>query len=85
MKDQGPFMKSKGHPMTCVTSADIPSIGARPSSFWQRIRLAVEARRQRRALLDLTPERLDDLGLSRATAHDEATKPIWNVPAHWLR
>ena len=33
--------------------------------------------RQRRALLELTPEQLDDIGIAREAARDEAAKPFW--------
>ncbi len=61
-------------------------IGRRASvGFWRRLALMREARRQRRALLALPPERLRDIGVSAAEARREATRPAWNVPAHWLR
>jgi uncharacterized protein YjiS (DUF1127 family) len=36
-----------------------------------------ERRRQRKALLDLPESTLHDIGLSRADAYAEATKPFW--------
>ena len=36
-----------------------------------------ERHRQRRALLDLPESTLHDIGLSRADAYAEATKPFW--------
>jgi len=47
---------------------------------WQALALA----RQRRALRDLAPERLRDIGLTAQEAADEAAKPVWDVPRHWL-
>lgn len=38
---------------------------------------------QRRALARLSPEALSDMGLSAADAHQEAVRPLWDVPAHW--
>jgi len=35
---------------------------------------------QRRALANMTPERLDDLGLSRADAAREVRRPFWDIP-----
>lgn len=54
-------------------------------SFWNSFSLAVAAWRQRRALESLPPERLQDLGLTEDQVRIEAQKPIWNVPAHWMR
>ncbi len=39
--------------------------------------------RQRRHLARLDDRALDDIGLDRATALQEAARPIWDVPAHW--
>lgn len=41
--------------------------------------------RQRRALGRLDDHRLMDLGLTRAEADHEASRPFWDAPAHWLR
>lgn len=57
----------------------------RGPGFLVWLRLALAARRQRRALSALPPERLRDIGISAEAARREAEKPIWNVPAHWLR
>jgi len=41
--------------------------------------------RQRRHLASLDDVRLDDLGLTRKAATNEARRPIWDVPCHWQR
>ncbi|MBI1416318.1 MAG: DUF1127 domain-containing protein [Limimaricola sp.] len=41
--------------------------------------------RQRRALRELDDARLNDIGLSPRQAAAEAARPVWDVPAHWLR
>ncbi len=41
--------------------------------------------RSRRRLATLDDAALRDLGLTRAEAIEEAERPVWNVPAHWLR
>ncbi|MBR2655663.1 MAG: DUF1127 domain-containing protein [Loktanella sp.] len=46
---------------------------------WQAFALA----RQRRALRNLAPEQLRDIGLTAQQAADEAAKPVWDVPRHW--
>ncbi|MEB0043843.1 MULTISPECIES: DUF1127 domain-containing protein [unclassified Pseudomonas] len=48
-----------------------PCLG-RWGMFWLRLRT-------RRALLDLTPQALEDIGLSREQARQEALKPFWRV------
>ncbi|HVG48061.1 MAG TPA: DUF1127 domain-containing protein, partial [Rubellimicrobium sp.] len=42
-------------------------------------------RRSRRRLCDLDDYMLRDIGLTRTQARSEATRPVWDVPAHWLR
>ncbi len=37
----------------------------------------------RRALAALSPEQLQDVGVSRAEANREAQRAVWDVPANW--
>lgn len=37
----------------------------------------------RRALARLTATQLEDVGVTASEAHDEANRPIWDVPANW--
>lgn len=46
---------------------------------------AFAARRQRRALVGLDTDQLDDLGLTRLEAKAEAKRPLWDVPTAWRR
>ena len=39
--------------------------------------------RQRRALADMEPTQLEDLGLTRTEAQTEAARPFWDAPSHW--
>ena len=39
--------------------------------------------RQRRTLAQLDDRALDDIGISRAEAQTEATRPIWDAPDNW--
>lgn len=39
--------------------------------------------RQRRHLARLDDHALEDIGLDRAAARQEASRPFWDVPAHW--
>ncbi len=57
---------------------------ARPS-LRARLTAALAVRRQRLQLVALDAHRLADLGLTRSEALAEADRPMWNVPAHWLR
>ena len=41
--------------------------------------------RQRRQLKSLDARALNDMGLSADDARREATRPAWDVPAHWRR
>jgi uncharacterized protein YjiS (DUF1127 family) len=44
---------------------------------WATLRLWRERARQRTHLAELSPEMLDDVGISRAAAHAEAARPFW--------
>jgi len=46
---------------------------------------AFTAQRSRIDLRNLDEHMLDDIGVTRDQANIEADRPIWNVPAHWLR
>lgn len=53
--------------------------------IWPFFMNVLNVRRQRKALADLTPEHLDDIGISKAEAEREAKKFIWDVPNHWMK
>lgn len=46
---------------------------------------AIAARRERARLAELDDHLLQDLGLSYREALYEARKPVWDVPAHWMK
>jgi uncharacterized protein YjiS (DUF1127 family) len=58
---------------------------ATTGSLLSRLRLALVARAQRRALARFDARMLRDIGVSRAQAEAEANRPLWDVPASWLR
>ena len=61
---------------------------ARPQHRYGLVARALSAlalRRQRRHLAELDDAMLDDIGLTRETALQEARRPIWDAPGHWLR
>lgn len=64
-------------------SCDKPAYGirARLARLGAWLRCALEVSRQRRALYRLDDTALNDLGLSRADAWQEADKPFWEQPA----
>ncbi|WP_339490458.1 DUF1127 domain-containing protein [Pseudomonas rhizophila] len=49
-----------------------PSDLSRWALFWRRLHT-------RKALLELTPEQLRDIGLSREQAREEGLKPFWRL------
>jgi len=48
--------------------------------FFGRWAQAYRVYRERRALLALSDHALKDIGLSRADAYREASRPIWDLP-----
>lgn len=57
----------------------------RAQSLWARMSAMISVTRQRRALSALDPHLLRDVGITPAQAAAEAQKPVWNLPAHWIR
>lgn len=55
------------------------------AGFIARLRMALEARSQRRALARFDARMLRDIGVSRAQAEAEVNRPLWDVPSNWLR
>jgi uncharacterized protein YjiS (DUF1127 family) len=49
------------------------------------LQLALQVRRERRALLALDDAALKDVGFNRLDAHAEAQRSFWDVPADRLR
>ena len=49
-----------------------PSGLSRWGLFWHRLHT-------RKALLNLSPEQLKDIGLTREQAHEEGLKPFWRI------
>ena len=54
-------------------------------SLLRRIQTAIATRRERQALLGPDPALPCDIGLTRAQALAEASRPIWDAPATWRR
>jgi hypothetical protein len=47
--------------------------------WYQQLGLMTSRAKQRRQLLSLSDERLDDIGLTRAQVIEEANKPFWKA------
>lgn len=58
---------------------------SRRGSLLDMARTMIAVQRQRAALRRLDDTRLADLGLTRDAAMTEANRPIWDVPATWVR
>lgn len=46
---------------------------------------ALSLRRQRRTLARLDARALEDIGITRKQAEDEAARPIWDAPEFWQK
>jgi len=57
---------------SAAVSRSAPSGLGRWGLYWHRLRT-------RKALLELTPEQLRDVGLSREEARQEGLKPFWRL------
>lgn len=60
------------------------SPAGRPGLF-ARLRFQMSHLRHRRSLRDLSDHLLDDIGITRAAAEREASRPVWDVPKGWRR
>lgn len=56
----------------------MPDLETPPPSAWQQWRRHCALVRSRRALLNLSPHQLRDVGLSEAEALREAWRPVWD-------
>lgn len=55
----------------------------RPSHRKGGVLAYISLYRQRRALAALDDAALSDIGLTKAEAHAEAARPVWDAPLHW--
>ncbi len=55
----------------------------RDSRALARIDAGFRLLRERRALADLEPRMLRDLGLTEADVERERARPVWDAPAWW--
>ncbi|MBA3910174.1 MAG: hypothetical protein C0524_09880 [Rhodobacter sp.] len=54
-----------------------------PMQIWAALKCALTLARSRGQLARLDDHILRDIGLTRAQAEAEATRPVWDAPAHW--
>lgn len=66
---------------TDLISASCPP--ARRLGLLARLHHMAEVARSRRALRKLAPHQLEDLGICKADAHQEAARPFWDAPGFW--
>ena len=55
----------------------------RPAKLIAAVFRAIWLSRQRHALRELDDHILDDIGLTRSQAEQEASRPFWDAPRHW--
>ncbi|RPE72067.1 uncharacterized protein YjiS (DUF1127 family) [Pacificibacter maritimus] len=53
------------------------------TSLLSRLAQARTVARQRKALAALDDHILDDIGVTRAQAEHESSRPAWDAPNHW--
>ncbi|MEL7026402.1 MAG: DUF1127 domain-containing protein [Pseudomonadota bacterium] len=57
----------------------------RPNGIVATVFCYLSLYRQRRELLDMPQHLLDDIGITRREAEEEARRSIWDAPSHWQR
>lgn len=63
----------------------LPRSPVRRPGLLARLRFQMTNARHRRRLRDLGDHILDDIGIDRAAAEREASRPAWDVPKGWRR
>ncbi|CUH81041.1 hypothetical protein TRM7557_03197 [Tritonibacter multivorans] len=60
-------------------------LAARRRSVFGMLADMIALRRQRQDLSQLDARTLKDIGVTREAAQDEARRPSWDAPSHWMR
>lgn len=68
-----------------LTRQCIPASPHRRPSLLARLFAMDSTFRERRSLRAMEAHRLRDTGLTETDAAIESSKPVWNVPHHWMR
>jgi uncharacterized protein YjiS (DUF1127 family) len=59
------------------------AITSRRGRFLDRLNAVLALHRSRTRLAALDAHLLDDIGLDRSAAQEEANRPVWDAPAAW--
>lgn len=70
-------------PQNCITHSHAPAAFRNNAARRFSLGALLGLWRSRRDLAALTPEQLDDIGVSPSAAVKEANRSAWDVPAHW--
>lgn len=63
----------------------LPLVSSPVDALLRRLSVMQALRRQRIALARLDAAALDDIGITEAKARAEASRPVWDVPATWIK
>jgi uncharacterized protein YjiS (DUF1127 family) len=74
---------TKGHTMDHIIQTTAACQPRQPVNVIARVFAALEITRQRRQLRELDDHQLRDMGITRAQAAREASKPPWDAPQSW--
>lgn len=65
----------------CAAQDQSPGLALRLTAVAAWIKQAWSVQRQRKALTKMDDRMLADIGLTRAQAYQEASRPFWDLPA----
>lgn len=67
-----------------TTALPLRKSSVRATNILALVMKATAIRRERQQLSELDDHLLHDIGITRADAQSEATRPVWNAPARWF-
>lgn len=67
------------------TALNRPHLPARRQTLVARLAVLMSTYRQRQHLETLPDHLLNDIGLTREQAHQEASRSVWDAPKDWRR
>lgn len=59
------------------------AVSARPTGLLKTVTNMLQLRKERRALASLDAHALNDIGISKFEALDEAARSAWDAPDYW--
>jgi uncharacterized protein YjiS (DUF1127 family) len=83
--DQPGITKNDGETAMITFSRQSVHFSARRTGLFARFAAMMGLRRQRARLVHLDAHLLHDIGITAEEARTEATRPAWDVPAHWRK